>query len=216
MRVFFRIFLTIWAVIFTTTAYGGIYSWTDENGVRNFSNVKPPRSELSGAETLNKIKEIPYDREADLNRMVSERLAREERRLDLLKQQQALAKKRLQAANQKAEAVIEEAEDLSQEIASTRARQYEGGEAKDRDGYRVIFAPRYGYGHSAEGFRSRRPVLGINPAPRLREKAGAYYPNRKRQEYKSHLKKYYRKHGYIQPDSRPRRPRPFIWKATAQ
>ncbi|MFW6372131.1 MAG: DUF4124 domain-containing protein [Thermodesulfobacteriota bacterium] len=220
MRVFFRIFLTIWAVFFTTTAYGGMYSWTDENGVKNFSNVKPSRSEVSGAETLNKIKEIPYDREADLNRMVSERLAREERRLDLLKQQQALAKKRLRAANQKAEAIIGEAEDLSQEIESTRSREYKHAKAKDRDGYRVILAPRYGYGHPTKGFRSRHPVLGINPAPRIQKKTGAHYPNRKRQEYKSHIKKYYRKHGYIQPDSRPRRrhprPRPFIREATGQ
>ena len=219
MRVFFRIFLAISTVFFTSTAYGGIYSWKDENGVRNFSNVKPPRSELSGAETLNKFKEIPYDRQADLNRMISERLAREERRLDLLKQQQALAEKRLRAANQKAEAVIAEAEDLSQEIESTRTRRYEDAEAEDRDDYRVIFAPRYGYGHPTTRFRNRHPVLGINPAPRLRKKAGPHYPDRKRQEYKSHLKKYYRKHGYIQSDSRPRHRsprRPFLWETTAR
>ncbi len=219
MRVFFWIFLTIWAVFFTTTAYGGIYSWTDENGVRHFSNVKPSRSRVSGAETLIKAKEIPYDREADLNRMVSERLAGEERRLAHLKRQQALAEKRIRAANRKAETLIEEAEDLSQEIESTRIRHPEGAETKNREDHRVILAPRYRYGHPATGFRSRYPVLGINPAPRLQKKAGPRYPNRKRQEYKSHLKKYYRKHGYIQPDSRPRRPhprrRPYLWEKIA-
>ena len=219
MRVFFWIFFAMSAVFFTSTAFGGIYSWTDENGVRNFSNVKPPRNELSGAEALNKKKEIPYDREADLNRMVSERLAREERRLDLLRHRQAQAEKRLQAAHRKAEAVIAEAEDLSQEIESTKTQQYEDAEAEDRDEYRVIFAPGYGYGHPTRSFRNRHPVLGINPAPRLPRKAGQHYPNRKRREYKSHLKKYYRKHGYLQPDSRPRHRsprRPFLWETTAR
>lgn len=221
MRLLFWIFLAVLAVFFISTAHGEIYSWTDENGVRNFSNVKPPWSELSGARKLNEIKEIPYDREADLNRMVSERLAGEERRLDLLKQQQALAEKRLRTANRKAEAVIAEVEDLSQEIESTRTGRYEDAGVKDRDDYRVIFPPKYGYGHPTIGFRNRHPVLGINPAPRLRKKAEPHYPNRKRQEYKSHLKKYYRKHGYIQSDPRhqsryPRRHRTWIREEVAQ
>lgn len=186
--------------VFIPAAFGGIYSWMDENGIRNFSNVKPPHSEALDRESIEKRKEIPHDREADLNRTASERIAREKRRLDLLKRQQESAEKRLRAANRKAEMVMEEAEKLSQKIDSAKERAFEDArKQEDRDGYRVIRSPEYRRRRPKVGYSGRHPVLGINSIPRHEQNHGPRPPDGTPRDYKSHIKQYYRKHGYIHP-----------------
>ncbi len=49
-----------------------IYEWTDENGVKHFTNYAPPK----GAKVLIKSKEEPYDEAADRARMEAERQER--------------------------------------------------------------------------------------------------------------------------------------------
>ena len=87
-----------------------IYSWTDENGVRHFTNQRPPKH----AELLMKTREKPHDDEAEQKRLEEDKLAaiRQElaEREAFLIQQQAAAERRLAAANARAEATLQEAD----------------------------------------------------------------------------------------------------------
>ena len=49
--------------------HADIYEWTDENGVKHFTNYAPPED----AKILMKTKELPYDEAADRARMEDER-----------------------------------------------------------------------------------------------------------------------------------------------
>ena len=87
-----------------------IYSWTDENGVRYFTNDAPPKQ----AQLLMKTPEIAYDEEADLQRRQNEELeaARQElaEREAFLQEQQQAAERRIAEANARAEAALREAD----------------------------------------------------------------------------------------------------------
>jgi hypothetical protein len=90
-----------------------IYVWTDENGVKHFSNHSPP----SGSTILMKTKEEPYDEAADLARMEAERrerleLARlENERLELeIKSREAELDRRVAEAERIAEDALREAD----------------------------------------------------------------------------------------------------------
>ena len=90
-------------------ARADIYSWTDENGVRYFTNYAPPKQ----AKLLMKTPEIAYDEEADLQRRENDKLeaARQElaEREAFLLQQQQEAERRIAEANARAEAALREA-----------------------------------------------------------------------------------------------------------
>jgi hypothetical protein len=96
-------------------ASADIYSWTDENGVRHFTNQSPPKH----AELLIKSPEISHDEEAHERRLKEDRLelARQElaERKALLLQQQLEAERRLAAANARAEAALQRADQILQE-----------------------------------------------------------------------------------------------------
>jgi hypothetical protein len=111
--------LNIWALILALFGLGGlaastagadIYAWTDENGVKNFTNQAPPKQ----ATLFMKTPEIPYDEEADHQRREVDRLAvarqeLAEREAFLLEQQQA-AERRIAAANARADEALREAD----------------------------------------------------------------------------------------------------------
>ena len=111
--------LNIWALILALFGLGGlaastagadIYAWTDENGVKNFTNQAPPKQ----ATLFMKTPEIPYDEEADNQRREMDRLAvarqeLAEREAFLLEQQQA-AERRIAAANARADEALREAD----------------------------------------------------------------------------------------------------------
>ncbi len=66
--------LSILAVLLTFffiphLTFGEIYSWTDENGVKHFSNEPPPE----GVKILNQTKEIKTDKEKDKQREESDK-----------------------------------------------------------------------------------------------------------------------------------------------
>ena len=98
-----------------STASADIYAWTDENGVRHFTNHLPPKQ----ATLFMKTPEIPYDEEVDNQRSETDRLAvarqeLAEREAFLLEQQQA-AERRIEAANARADEALREAERILQD-----------------------------------------------------------------------------------------------------
>ena len=113
------IFLT--SIIFCcvcSTAGADIYAWVDENGIRHYTNYAPPPQ----AKIIMKTEELPYDRQADTERMESERLdqltaalqAVAEKETQLAEMQLA-AEKRIEEANRKAQEALEQAEALLNE-----------------------------------------------------------------------------------------------------
>ena len=125
-----------------------IYSWTDENGVRYFTNYAPPKQ----ATLLMKTPEIAYDEEADLQRREKDELevARQElaeREAFLLEQQQA-AERRIAAANARAEAALREADRMLQDAEDA---------AEDAD-YDNSSSYAYGYYPPYYGYRYPRKI----------------------------------------------------------
>ena len=115
-NIIFLILMAVWIYgSVALTARADIYSWTDENGVRHFTNYAPPKH----ATLLMKTPEIPYDEEADNQRRETDRLevARQElaeREAFLLQEQQA-AERRIEEANARADAALWEADRILQE-----------------------------------------------------------------------------------------------------
>lgn len=133
-----RLYLSVVSMLICclyTTGYADIYTWIDEGGVKHFSNFSPP----ANAEVLMKTEELPYDEQADKERMEAERQERRvaawqeiaDKEAELLERQQA-AERRIEAANLKAEEALREAEALLNEAEekynsrSTRGYWYYG------------------------------------------------------------------------------------------
>jgi len=76
------IFLAIGLIICSSPVEADIYSWTDEDGVKQFSN-QPPEGDIKDLQT---VKEIPYDEEAAALRKAIEKERDEERRAEEQKQ----------------------------------------------------------------------------------------------------------------------------------
>ena len=118
-----------------STAGADIYAWTDENGVRHFTNHVPPKQ----ATLFMKTPEIPYDEEADnqrreMDRLVVTRQELAKREAFLLEQHQA-AERRIEAANARADEALREAERILKDAqAASENANY---------GYSSIFG--YGY-----------------------------------------------------------------------
>lgn len=120
-----------------------IYAWTDENGVKYFTNYAPPKQ----ATLFMKTPEIPYDEEADNERREMDRMevARQElaeREAFLLEEQQA-AERRLAAANARADAALQEANQILQQAQA--AAEYDNDDRFNSYGYGYYY-PYYGYG----------------------------------------------------------------------
>ena len=76
----FKIILIILvSCIFAASAFADIYEWTDENGVKHYSNYAPPAE----SRVLMKTKEEPYDEAADRARIAAE----QQQLLELARQQ---------------------------------------------------------------------------------------------------------------------------------
>ena len=98
-----------------STASADIYAWTDENGVKYFTNQAPPKQ----ATLFMKTPEIPYDEEADNQRREIDRLAvaRQElaEREAFILEQQLAAERRIAAANARADEALREADRILQD-----------------------------------------------------------------------------------------------------
>jgi len=135
-----------------STASADIYAWTDENGVKYFTNQAPPKQ----ATLFMKTPEIPHDEEADNQRREVDRLAvarqeLAEREGFLLEQQQA-AERRIAAANARADEALREANQVLQDAqAASEDANYDYSSSY---GYGYYY-PYYGYGsrHHKKGHK---------------------------------------------------------------
>ena len=109
--------------LFSSFLYADIYEWTDENGVKHFTNYAPP----DNAKIMMKTEEVPYDEAADLARIEAENqqrleLARQEiaEREAELERREAEAERRLAELEREAERSAREPEDLLDDAAYDR------------------------------------------------------------------------------------------------
>ena len=184
------------------SASADIYSWTDENGVRHFTNQAPPEH----AELLIRSPEISHDEEAHQRRLEEDRLelARQElaEREAFLLQQQLEAERRIAAANARAEAALEQADQILQDAEAAT-------EAYDNDSwgsygyyypyYRI--GPRY---HHSSYYRHNLSLYRKHPYKYRRHPYSYRYNKHKRHsskyghynKHKRHSSKYghYNKH----------------------
>ena len=126
-----------------STAGADIYAWTDENGVKYFTNQTPPEH----ATLFMRTPEIPHDEKADQQRREIDSLAvarqeLAEREAFLLEQQQA-AERRIAAANARAEAALREADQILQDAEAVSESANYGYSGSYRYGY---YYPWYGSG----------------------------------------------------------------------
>jgi hypothetical protein len=123
------------------SASADIYSWTDEDGVRHFTNQAPPEH----AELLIRSPEISHDEEAHDRRLEEDRLevARQElaEREAFLLQQQMEAERRIAAANARAEAALEQADQILQDAEAVAAAH-----ERERWGSERFYYPYYSIG----------------------------------------------------------------------
>jgi len=115
--------------IAATYSVADIYEWTDENGVKHYSNYAPAVK----SKVLMKTKEAPYDEEADRARVEADRqeflelsrleIAQREAELEL---REAEAQRKLAAADRMAQEALREAEDYLEEAGTDSRIIYRG------------------------------------------------------------------------------------------
>ena len=160
-----------------STASADIYAWTDENGVKNFTNQAPPEQ----ATLFMKTPEIPYDEEADIQRreMDDQAVARQElaERKAFLREQQQEAERRIAAANAKAEEALREADRILQDAQA----------ASEDANFRSSSSYGFGFFYPYYHYRSRHHYKDDN---RFRKR----HPSKHPAKHPLH-KRYQRKHG---------------------
>jgi len=109
--------LTIAGPVFSS---GQIYSWTDSEGVRHYSNKPPPGMEAGRLSTTD---EIPFDPEADEKREFQERQWQEQRAADDMEERLTEAEKKAAQAKRQAEESARKAEKLERELEAVREEQ---------------------------------------------------------------------------------------------
>ncbi len=131
------------AGVAVSIAGADIYAWTDENGVKYFTNQAPPKQ----ATLFMKTPEIPHDEEADNQRREMDRLAvaRQElaEREAFLREQQQAAERRIAAVNARADAALREADQILQDAQAASEDANYGYSSSYGYGY---YYPYYRYG----------------------------------------------------------------------
>ena len=133
MKIFKIFVLILFFCLSCSTVNAEIYFWTDENGVKHFSNAAPEIDD----EKIKKTEEVPYDENADQKRAEVEKQidkerarqirAQEEkakRKAMLLKRQQEAEQKQLEA--KQVEDAAKKAEEMAkreEKSAAKKARQ---------------------------------------------------------------------------------------------
>ena len=159
-----KIFLCITVGCFVASSlYADIYEWTDEDGVKHYTNYAPPPE----ASVLMKTEELPYDAAADLARREAEReeqleLARLEiaERKAELEWREAEAEQRLAEAGRQAEETLREDEEILDEARNER---YDSGNFRysnfSRGFYPYHYNKRYYRNETASIFFTKRPRI---------------------------------------------------------
>ena len=123
-----KIFLFIAAgCLIAGPLYADIYEWTDENGVKHFTNYTPP----DNATILIKFEELPYDEAADRARIEAER----QQQLELARLEIAEREAELERREAEAERRAEEAQRYADETLRA-ADEYLADAKDDRYSYR--------------------------------------------------------------------------------
>ena len=181
-------------IIAVSIANADIYAWTDENGVKNFTNQAPPKH----ATLFMKTPEIPPDKEADTRRRDMDRLsaaiqALADREALLLEQQQE-AERRIAAANARAEAALQEADLILQDAqAVSDDADYSYSGSYGRDYYRRWYGSgsRYLY----KGYKRWDGGL-YRKKHHHKHKAHHYKNKRHHSKYKKHIKPHTKRSHY--------------------
>ena len=178
------VWVAVWISGFSISAADAdIYSWTDENGVNHFTNYAPPKQ----ARLLMKTPEIPYDKEADIQRRETDRLevARQElaEREDFLLQKQFEVERRLAEANARADAALREADQILQDAEAAAEDANYNGRYVNGYGY----YPYYRYGYRKYGHYYKKRHYKYRP--------GRPYKYGYRPGHKYYFKSQHRKHG---------------------
>jgi len=151
MSVIFRIggLLLLTLLVTPLPAAAELYYWKDDNGVRHYTNTKPP----DGVEATVLMNEIPYDPETDDQRRRQEKSMLEE-----------AEKEALQERLEEAERNAKEAQRQAQEAKRKADRLEEAIEEQEDDGGYGIYYPYPG--HRPPGWRppGHRPPGGSPPA----------------------------------------------------
>ena len=171
-----HIMTIIWAAVWffgfaISTAHADIYTWTDENGVRVFTNYSPPENATLFLETPeithpDEVAESQYlqdegseesrqdlvERVADLEERQKDAARRIAEREASLRQKEQEAEARIAEADERAAAALLEAEQAREEAA--RASLYDD---EDRStGYIVRYYPYYGFGYRSHYYGKNR------------------------------------------------------------
>ena len=116
------LYITVGCFI-ASSLFADIYEWTDEEGVKHYTNYAPPPE----AKILMKTQEVPYDEAADRARMEAEREEQLElARLELaerkaeLEWREAQAEQRSAEVSRQAEETLREAEKILDEARNER------------------------------------------------------------------------------------------------
>jgi hypothetical protein len=158
------IFLMVAAGCFITgSLQADIYEWTDENGVKHFTNYAPPED----ARILMKTEEVPYDEAADLARMEADRqyhleLARQEiaEREAELERREAEAERKAAEAERYAREKIREADQYLDDAKSDRWYYRSGGyygyyRPPYVQHYKRKYPKKIHYGHSGKKYNQK-------------------------------------------------------------
>ena len=159
----FLLFITM-VCFMASSLHADIYEWTDEDGVKHFTNYAPPPE----ASILMKTEELPYDAAADRDRREAEREEQLElTRLEIaerkaeLEWREAEAEQRLAEAGRQAEKTLREAEKILNEARNER---YDYGNLRysnfSRGFYPYPYNNRYHRNESAGIFFTKRPHVG--------------------------------------------------------
>jgi hypothetical protein len=152
MTVTFRIGALLLLVLLVTPfpAKAELYYWKDANGVRHYTNTKPP----DGTEATVLMNEIPYDPETDDQRRRQEKAMLDEAEKEALQERLEEAERKADEARRQAEEAKRKADRLEEALEE---------QEEDEGDYRIY----YPYpGHRPPGWRppGHRPPGGRPPA----------------------------------------------------
>lgn len=148
--------------------HADIYEWTDENGVKHFTNYAPP----DDATILMKTKELPHDEAADRARMEDERQFLDE----LAKLERAAREAELERRVTEAERRAAEAERYAEETLRA-TEQYLDDTRNSRSYYRV--GPYYPYYPTPYRHHYKRKYREISHYKQAKKKNGHNYRPKK-------------------------------------
>jgi hypothetical protein len=135
-------------------AAANVYHWTDQNGVRHYTNTRPPQD----AEAVEQIEEIPYDPETDGQRRAEEDALLQEREDAELRERIEAAEREAREARRQAEEAKRRADRLAKEIE----------ERDDDPSYGIYYPARRPPGWRPPGHRppgQRPPAWRPRPKP---------------------------------------------------